>query len=333
MDRMDFAKSVSRLRAIETKLLDKTKIERMKDASSTEEVLRILGETDYAAAAGKIKNPEDYEMFLSEELKNLYQFMYELTPEKKIIDLFSLRYDYHNIKVLLKEKFSGKDFHDMLIDVGTIPQGKLSDYIKNNDYRDLDPLIRESIESADSDYQETKDSQRIDLILDKYLYKDILKRAVELSNNFLINYTKMNIDLINIKTFLRVKKQKKGRDFLKEVLLNGGNIDNDIFLNSLNDSVDNLVNRLSYTDYYKIMKEGLGDYDKKENIAVFERLADDFLMNIIKDTKLISFGPEPIAAYIIAKETEIKLLRIVMIGKLNKIPPEVLGERLRDSYV
>lgn len=333
MDEMLFTQVIPRLRVLETRLLDKSKIDRMKDASSTEEVLRILGETSYAASLSIMKKPEDYEAVLTEELKSLYQLMYEMTPEKKIIDLFSLKYDYHNIKVLLKEKVSEKSFSNMLIDVGTISAEKLSGYIKNDDYRDITSLLREAIEKVQSDYQETKDSQRIDLILDKYLYKDILKRAVELSNKFLINYTKMNIDLINIKTFLRVKKQKKGRDFLKEVLLNGGNIDNDIFLNSLNDSVDNLVNRLSYTDYYKIMKDGLEDYDKKENIAAFERLADDFLMNIIKDTKLISFGPEPIAAYIIAKETEIKLLRIIMVGKLNNIPPEVLGERLRDSYV
>jgi len=333
MDRMDFAKSVSRLRAIETKLLDKTKIERMKDASTTEEVLRILGETEYAAVVSAIKKPEDYEMVLSKELKNLYQLMYELTPENKIIDLFSLKYDYHNIKVLLKGKYSGKNFDSMLIDVGTIPADKLSDYIKNSEYRDMEPVLREAVENVDSDYQETKDSQRIDIILDKYLYKDMLKRAQELSNEFLIKFTKINIDLINIKTFLRVLKQKKGRDFLKEALLDGGKIDNDIFLNSLNDSVDNLVNRLSYTDYYKIMKSGLEDYDKRESIVGFERLADDFLMNIIKDTKLISFGVEPMVAYIIAKETEIKLLRIIMVGKLNNIPSEVLAERLRDSYV
>ncbi|MFA6941202.1 MAG: V-type ATP synthase subunit C [Clostridiaceae bacterium] len=333
MDEMLFTQVIPRLRVLETRLLDKNKIDRMKDAYSLEEVLRILGETNYAASFSGMKKPEDYEIVLSEELKNLYQLMYKLTPENKIIDLFSIRYDYHNIKVLLKGKYTGKDFHNMLIDVGTISADKLSDYIVNSNYRDLNPLFREAIENTEKDFQETKDSQRIDLILDKYLYKDILKRAIELSNEFLIKFTKMNIDLINIKTFLRVKRQKKGRDFLKETLLNGGKIDNDIFLNSLNDSVDNLVNRLSYTDYYKIMKAGLEDYDRKENIAGFERLSDDFLMNIIKDTKLISFGVEPLAAYVIAKETEIKLLRIIIVGKLNNIPSEVLGERLRDSYV
>lgn len=333
MDEMLFTQVIPRLRVLETRLLDKSKIDRMKDASSTEEVLKILGETSYAASLNAMKKPEDYEIVLTEELKKLYQLMYELTPEKKIIDLFSLKYDYHNIKVLIKEKCSGKDFHNMLIHVGTIPAEKLSVYIKNDDYRDVAALQREAIEKAQSDYQETKDSQRIDLILDKYMYKDMLKRAEELSDVFLIKLTKNNIDLTNMKTFLRVKKQKKGRDFLYEALLDGGMIDKDIFLNSLNDSVDNLVNRLSYTDYHKIMKDGLEDYDKKENIAGFERLSDDFLMNIIKDTKLISFGPEPMAAYIIAKETEIKLLRIIMVSKLNNIPSEVLGERLRDSYV
>ena len=36
---------------------------------------------------------------------------------------------------------------------------------------------------------------------------------------------------------------------------------------------------------------------------------------------------------IYAKETEIKLIRIIMVGKLNNVAEEVIRERLRDSYV
>ena len=36
---------------------------------------------------------------------------------------------------------------------------------------------------------------------------------------------------------------------------------------------------------------------------------------------------------IYAKETEIKIIRIIMVGKLNNIPAEVVRERLRDIYV
>ena len=44
--------------------------------------------------------------------------MYELSPVKEIVDLMSIKYDYHNIKVILKGKFLKKDFSNMLIDLG-----------------------------------------------------------------------------------------------------------------------------------------------------------------------------------------------------------------------
>ena len=56
-------------------------------------------------------------------------------------------------------------------------------------------------------------------------------------------------------------------------------------------------------------------------------------MTIMKEAKFIPFGGEPLLAYIYAKETEIKVVRIIMVGKLNNISPEVIRERLRDIYV
>jgi V/A-type H+-transporting ATPase subunit C len=56
-------------------------------------------------------------------------------------------------------------------------------------------------------------------------------------------------------------------------------------------------------------------------------------MKLIRDAKYVTFGPEPILAYIYAKESEIKNLRIIMVGKINNIPSEVIRERLREVYV
>ena len=44
-------------------------------------------------------------------------------------------------------------------------------------------------------------------------------------------------------------------------------------------------------------------------------------------------GPEPVIAYLLAKENEIKIIRIIMVGKINRLPTEEIRERLRDVYV
>lgn len=66
---------------------------------------------------------------------------------------------------------------------------------------------------------------------------------------------------------------------------------------------------------------------------MLEKLIDNYIMNMMRDAKIIPFGVEPVIAYIYAKETEIKIIRIIMVGKLNNIAAEVIRERLRDIYV
>lgn len=42
---------------------------------------------------------------------------------------------------------------------------------------------------------------------------------------------------------------------------------------------------------------------------------------------------EPLVAYVYAKETEIKNIRMILTGKINQVEPKNIKERLRDSYV
>ena len=64
MDRMNFTQAVARLRVLEKRLLNELKFERMIDASSAMEALRVLQETEYSAFMGNVKKPEDYDLLL-----------------------------------------------------------------------------------------------------------------------------------------------------------------------------------------------------------------------------------------------------------------------------
>src|SRR3712207_2784539 len=106
MNNIKYVQAVPRIRAVENKLLDKAKIQRLLDSTSASEAFNILQETSYGLIMGEVKKFQDYEIILNEELKKLYSFMYEVSPQKDLIDIMSIRYDYHNIKVLLKSKRS-----------------------------------------------------------------------------------------------------------------------------------------------------------------------------------------------------------------------------------
>lgn len=333
MDVMQFTQAIPRLRVLETRLLDKAKFERMIDSTSPQDALKVLQETEYANVMSNVKRAEDYEIMLSSELQRVFKLLYDICPVKSVVDIMSVKYDYHNLKVMLKGKILNRDFSHMIVPVGKIEVSKLKYAVDNEYYRDLNKIMRKSIEEALEDFENLKDPQRIDIILDKYMFEEINSIAKELDNKFLTKYINSLVDLTNIRTLLRVKKQNKGKDFLLSVLLPGGSIGKDKLLLLLNDSVENISGKLAYTDYAEILKLGIEEYSKTGSVSVFERLSDNYIMHLMKEAKYISFGLEPIIAYIYAKENEIKLIRIIMVGKLNNITAEVIKERLRDSYV
>ncbi len=328
MDSMEFAKVIPRLRVFETRLLDKAKLDRMIDSSSAEDVIKILKETEYSNIMTNVKKAEDYENMLSLELERVYKELYDMCANKKIVDIMSIKYEYHNIKVLLKGKFLNKDFSDILIPIGRMDIVKFKNIIIENDYSDLTKIMRLGIEETITRFNLTKDSQLIDMILDMYMFEELREIAQELNDKFITKYIKAQIDLTNIRTLLRVKNQNKERDFLQRALIKGGIIDIDTLISLFNDAASNIPVKLSHTDYYEILKNNT-TYEG----GVLEKSMDNYIMKLMKDAKMIPFGMEPIIAYIYAKETEIKVIRIIMVGKLNNINAEIIRGRLRDVYV
>lgn len=333
MDRMNFTQAVARLRVLETRLLNKIKIERMIDSTSSLEAIKVLQETEYGSLMGNIKRAEDYNDLLSEELKRIFSLAYEITPEKSFVDIMSLKYDYHNLKVLLKAKALKGDLDHLLMEVGTVPAVKLKLFVTTEEYKELNQLMREALIEAQRAFGEHKDPQVIDIILDKYLYKDMLSRAIETEFDFIKDYVKNNIDFINIRTYIRLKKQQKGVKFFKEVFLEGGNVKEEIFIKNYEDSIENFIPKLSFIKAYEFIKKGLEDYVVTGKLSSFEKVTEDYIMKEAKKAKYVNFGPEPIVSYVIAKETEIKVLRIIMVGKINNLSPDAIRERLRDVYV
>ena len=333
MDKMIFSQVIPRLRVYETKLLDKSKFDRMIDSNSVNESLKVLQETEYGKFMNNVNKYLDYEIILSEELKRLFHVMYDISPVKSLVDLMSIKYDYQNIKVILKGTFLKKDLSYLLIPVGSIEVSKLKNLIENDDMAELPLVMRTAIEKATYKFENTKDPQMIDIILDKYMFKAIIQIKNEIKDAFIDKYVVALIDSTNLKTLLRVKKQNKGRNFLALVIIEGGSIDKDKLLGMLNDSVQNISTKLSSSNYAEFVKNGIEYYTQTSSVSLLEKLVDNYIMDMMKNAKIIPFGVEPILAYIYAKETELKIIRIIMVGKLNNISSEVVRERLRESYV
>ncbi|MFU0800091.1 MAG: V-type ATP synthase subunit C [Xylanivirga thermophila] len=324
--------AVGRIKALEPKLLGKDRIDRMVDANSPQDVLKILSETDYAIAVSELKTPYEYEDMLSRELKGVYDLMQSISPNPDLTQLFFINQDIHNVKVILKSKYLKMENPEPLMGVSTVPIDNIKKAIDDNDYRDLPNYIAGALEILENMLSTKVDPQKIDVVLDKAMYRHIFCICRDQKDEFVKGYFEKKVDLVNIKTLLRVKRIGNGAEFLRHLLLPGGILNEDFFVQALDQPSEWLMNELKNSEYERVIIPGVQQFAKQGSLTLYERLADDYLMDYIKAKKWESFGIAPIVAYILAKQNEIDLIRIIMVGKINNIPADKISERLRDTY-
>ena len=148
-----------------------------------------------------------------------------------------------------------------------------------------------------------------------------------------IKYAKNLIDFTNIRTLLRAKKQEKSVEFLRSIIIEGGNVREETYFDLLNRDISSDTDAFKKLEIYKYIKEALDSFKERGNLSDFEREMDNYFIDLIKDVKYITYGPEVVFANALAKEMEIKNLRIILVSKLNGLDSEFIREKLRDTYV
>ncbi|MGB4588484.1 MAG: V-type ATP synthase subunit C [Clostridiaceae bacterium] len=330
---MDFNQAVMRIKVLEKRLLAKSRLERMVEASDINEVIKILGETEYQYSLGLALAPAEYEKILSGEMRRVYRLMDELTGEQAISKLLSLKYDYHNLKVLLKEKFLGTDLSRLYISYGSEDFSRVKNAYLSENFEGIDEKIVEALKAASEDFELTRDPQRIDIIIDRYYFEHLLHLAKSTEIPLFEDYVKDTIDFTNMRTLIRVKKMDKDQNFLDQVILDGGNISKEKIYFALKSSLEEIMETFKDEKIGKELVKGIEAFKKTGNLNDYEKIMDNSLMKLHEPSKTTIFGPEPLFSYLYAKEAEIKALRIIMVSKMNQLSPETIRERLRDLYV
>lgn len=332
MNRMDYGRSVVTVRVLEKKLLTKNKLDRMIDAETPEEVLKLLGDTEYSQNMSDIQNAQDYEVILKRETERVFNLVRELSNDTEIVDILSLKYDYHNLKVLLKGKLSGNDFSYLLMDAGTQKADKLKLRFDTKHYSEFPDEFSKAINEVEKDFDEKKDPQRIDIIVDKYYYINLLRIARKVNVPLITNYVEGLVDFQNIITLFRVKKQHRDMKFLETVVHEGGTIPKNKIVASLNDTPEVITQNFRREKLGAFLVDGVEAFNESKRLSEFEKISDNYLMELNKESKYVVFGPEPLFTYLVAKEREINALRMIMVSKINNISSDKIKGRLRETY-
>ena len=136
------------LRAREPKLLNNDRAARMLDAASFEEAAKLLTDSGYADMSQM--NAKEIEAYLTSRREEIFAELEKLAPDKIILDVFKMKYDYHNAKVIIKAEAMGQDAKRLMSASGRIAPDKLLEIYNEDKISQLPAAFGEALSEAKS---------------------------------------------------------------------------------------------------------------------------------------------------------------------------------------
>lgn len=307
------------------RLLNNEKAERMLDAPSFEDAAKLLTDCGYPDMSQM--NASEVEECLAEHRDAIFTELGKYSPDARLVDVFKLKYDYHNAKTIIKAEAMNTDAKRLLSDSGRIPGKKLLELYNEEKRLEMPEKLADALEEAKSLLARTGNPQLADFVLDKAYFDEIKADAAALESPFLKGYAEVLIDSTNLKSAVRSLRMGKNPDFIRDVLIPGGNIGVDRIANvSDKDSLAALYAHSVLESAGALGGEALDG----GSMTQFELACDNAVNSYLKGAKLICYGCEPILSYMAAVESEITAIRMILTGRLAGIAPQVIRERMRD---
>lgn len=322
--------SIGRVRELEKGLLSKVNLDRVLESDDPFAVLR--SSAFFKAAEEHETTANLTEMFRREREYNRTQLR-ELVLGSPVEAIFLLPYDIQNVKLLLKGKLSGNlAVKDAVIEQGTFAKDELIKAIYDEAPSALPVALREDIQTLTQEFQDTRRFALVDARLDRRLRLLQVDAARKVKNKFLIDYLQRLSDMQNITSTIRRKIHLLGRDTLPEVLLATGTLPPSFFERMFDLGWESIAAALHPTEYGTVIENALQQVEQRNFLPLLDGWCASYMIEFLRRAKRYSFGIEPVLAYYLARDHEIRVVRTIVTGKLFNYPLERLRTRLKELY-
>ena len=317
------------LRARQANMLTGEMLGQMLDSGSFNEAARTLAETGWPDMAAM--ESKEIDKTLSKRRNSIFADVAAMCPQSEVVDLFRVRYDYHNAKALIKGEGAGVRADSLISDAGRVPKERLEKAFLEDDYRSVPGLLGSAMREAKAVLARTDNPQMADFIIDRAYFAEMKQMAAKLGNTFAADYVKLSIDIANLRTCVRCVRMQKNSEFLESVLIPGGTVSTERLIQAVF-SGEGLQGVFVSPAFQTAVSLG-NDAMKGGRLTQFELECDNVVNRFLTGAKMKGFGPEAVIGYLSAEENNITAVRMVLSGLLAGIEPERLKERLRETYV
>ncbi len=263
---------------------------------------------------------------------------------QKIFDLVIERWDIFNLKAILRGKHFGAAEEEII--ESFFPAGHLSQRVL--EFLARQASIREVIDALATwgshlarpltenfkEYAENRNLALLELSLDRYYYQYVftrLRRKRDLNQQLTVEMIRREIDIVNLMTILKTRREKLDSEKVKEFFIPGGKFISEDHFAKLTEvrEVEDINPLLEKTPYRIPFEVGIKEFLKTDLVSMIERKMEEYMLK-----KLIGlFKADPLSmaiiiAYLWSKYNEIVNLRIILRGKAVGMNEEAIREAL-----
>lgn len=311
------------VRALEIGMLSRSLLLDMANAEGFAQASELLSGTEYAVGTagdfGRVEN------MLGERRTAIRELFAQLMHDPPIVELLKSRDDFANLRLVLRRVLTGKALGGDYSPDGNASPDVFSSVFEEERYDLLPDYMRQAADAAVLAYYEKKDVRQIDYAIDAAEAGYNLAKARRLGSAFLTGLFKIQIDLTNIRTMFRLKFTESED---RKVFLDGGFIELERFIHGLDLGYEALGPLFFVTPYHHIVEAGAAYLASNKSFLKLEQQCDEHLGGFLKLTVQITAGPQPIIAYLLMKENEIRTVRLILTAKRNSLDTKLILDRI-----
>lgn len=330
-----------RVRMAERRLLTEEQLQRMIQASSLEGALQVLRESRYSSIVNQADQPEKMEQGLRQILEEEVQDLASMVRDTDLRHFLFMRYDYHNLKVLIKAATDPERYEGLLFPFGTYFIPEMKRMIAHPQAIAGDVMNQAIVEGSRA-WNRTHDAQELDFIVDRVSFLHLKEVANKLKRPFFEGYLRDLADFTNVLSYFRALRRGEGPGFVDRVFVHGGALKrSDLLKASLypaagkrgslqKEGLEVLSNLMRAKTVPDALQQAVRAYFDSGRLADFERARDAFLFErSVEAGRKTTEGPEVLFAYLQRIEAEITNIRLILSAKRVGLSAEALMDRVR----
>jgi V/A-type H+-transporting ATPase subunit C len=319
-----YTSASARVQALASGLLSQSQVELLVGAKGNEELFTVLFDT-YLAPYLKRNTERDILDSLEEQIADTKAVLIAIVPDPAVLDLLWVKYDYHNLKTVVKGLRAGLTDAEILQECYTqalVAPEHLLAHIHAETLEKIAPELVAPFARA----REATLPEQIGQICDHAYFLRMQDIARASKDTFAMEYVSILIDMYNVKVLARGELHETFRT--RRARVAGGAC-------SLPETFDVEHLARTYARYGGVdaWKKVLTGVLETKSTSALEKFADDVVTDWIKHAGLADFCLADIVRYFHAVKNNAQIISAIVKATRADMPEKDLRAILRTLYV